>query len=1132
MRTAWKSGTVLETQSGTRYTITSSDESGGSAIVYFARSSASSIRAVLKEFFPLGSGREGWSRRNGAAVQDSVLTLPAGSKPLQECQQQLHDLAVYELDTSQAIAEHITGIWPARELLQVVEITEPDGTRWRPEPEDGGVLPCCILRMDDLNDRDGIWMKDLMNEAVFPQSPEHPLGNLQGVDTLHAVPPLTVSLAVVQHTLNLLYKIHQAGYLHGDINLGNLFLVLGPEGGEVTSVMTIDFGCSRKLTDGRTDFIRAEQLFTTPGFGAPEIWKYLDHGTSLQLTAAADVYSVGKLLQFLLNRDAANAYRMGLDLEPRLRKATLSQQKTNDKHLSADILRRINALLAGAAEEMPEKRSTVPEMLEQIVQLQRRLAPPAWQVSLALPPLNEGEVLGREADIETIKRRLCTDNTMVLHGFSGIGKTKLVTLLGHEWAWSNPYSQVYYAFFPGKMTDLVVGTLARNMDTVKLTVYDPQKQQEVPRAAEEIAGDVFRELNARMGPDDLLIVDNVDSDTMSWEEFVHERAPWGQDLFEALCSLQCKVIFVTRMDLSDAEGTAPYPVGKLAKEDLRALLRRYSSDARKRSNQELDRLIQLVDYHTMTVAMVSKTMEDSCLTLPEIYKELERGEYGSDAFVRIKGEKQGDYERRKIEGHLICLFRLSNFNEREQALLRYAQLIGENCGMYEKLFLTCCPHKTRAENTANIEALDHLVQMGYIQLKKEDDTKEATLNLHTLVRVVAKKVLMLTPEMCETFLQPMERFRGMLGVMPDDVDDLLDETGEAQIYESFLTASSLFSESDELVAACWKSFGLRWVAGRTIEMAKNEKAFSQMLELEQFFHDNAKHIQDPSREKVPCAARFCENLFYLADAVTLTQALLSGIDTKENLSIFLEIYPNFLPDFPMLNEDRMYWKEKRTFYGECALAALLRMEPVDENSIIALYTELSCRSDAAKKLDYAKQRLEFECAQGHSAAELAQANLNVAKAYDEVGESSKAEEYYKSCFELLEAMPSSADKTHIAIRLLNYSEWLKDNLRYQEALDYNRKLEKFVSDEGSLRMILEERAELYYHLERYNEFIALDDQLDNPWGFRLQRPHAYACAIRDAQLSGDLKRVSELEKQREKLNIPAVTLHPAPDWIR
>ena len=83
-------------------------------------------------------------------------------------------------------------------------------------------------------------------------------------------------------------------------------------------------------------------------------------------------------------------------------------------------------------------------------------------------------------------------------------------------------------------------------------------------------------------------------------------------------------------------------------------------------------------------------------------------------------------------------------------------LIGEDCGMYEKLFFICCPHKNREENTENLEAFNHLVQMGYIQRKKDDDIKETLLNMHTLVRVVAKKVLPVTPEMCETFLQPME----------------------------------------------------------------------------------------------------------------------------------------------------------------------------------------------------------------------------------------------------------------------------------------------------------------------------------------------------------------------------------------
>lgn len=751
MRKIWPKGTVLCTRDGAEYTIDSANDTGGSAVIYFASSSRSGVRAVLKEFYP----SEGWVRKGGIPVPEKCADATWDDSLLQSGVQQLSDFAKQEMGVSQEIARRTTLVWPFREMLQVTKICEPgNGPVWMPADKVGDILPCCILLMDDLNHPDGLWLKDLLREAAFEKSAVHPLGNLQGQDEPElAVPPVAAAVDAARCILSLLYRIHHGGYLHGDINLGNVFLLTDHIGGKITNAMTIDFGSARGLVDGKTAPVQKNTLFTTPGFCAPEIEKGKLSDKLLQLTEKADVYSVGKLLRMLLYPEAAAAFREHRSLELWLRDVALSEWDVYDSAVSPDVLRRLNEILTGAAEEEVDARSSVEEMLEQLDQVHLLLEPPPWQVKLALPELNGSEVIGREADICSIETELQVHKKLVLHGFSGIGKTKLATLLGHEWQKTYPDTQVYYAFFPGSMTSLVLNTLAQNISTVD-TMMETKDKKQVPRPGEAITADVFAELNAHMHPDDLLIIDNIDSDTKSWEELVHEKSPWGKDLFEELCSLQCRVIFVTRMDLKNAEGIAPYPVGKLDGKNLRTLLRRYSDDAKARSDQELDDLIRLVDYHTMTVAMVSKTMQESELTVPEIYKELEHGEYGSDAFVRIKGEKPGDYEQRKIEEHLICLFRLSNFNEREQALLRYAQLIGEDCGMYEKLFLICCPHKNREEDKANLEALNHLVQMGYIQRKKEDN-KESLLNLHTLVRVVAKKVLPIRENQADAFLEGM-----------------------------------------------------------------------------------------------------------------------------------------------------------------------------------------------------------------------------------------------------------------------------------------------------------------------------------------------------------------------------------------
>lgn len=751
MRKKWAEETVLYTRDGAEYKITASNEAGGTAIIYYAEKAGSGIRAVLKEFYP-----EEWERRKGVPVERAYVDSPDEDQDLLSCYKKLAKQAAREMKISQEIARETVHVWPVRGMLEVQSIREPDGTVWQAE----GTLPCCILEMDNLNHKDGLWLQDILREAGKKKSKETPLGNLQpNSKPVLAVPPLQVTLMLVWRLLILLAKIHEAGYLHGDINLGNVFLAMDDKGANVLNAMLIDFGSARALVDGETAPLGKETVMATPGFAAPE----LADGGERRLTPKADVYAVGKLMHCLLDQNILEALRKGWysDLKKELKAPTLNASGINDPQLTSAVQKSLDRILSGAAEIKPEKRSSVQEMMEQVMQLYRKIEPPAWQMSLGLLQLNGDEVLGRDKDIKKIEAKLWAEGKLVLHGFSGIGKTKLVTLLGHKWQRNYPCSQVYYAFYPGSMTGLAVDTLARNMSTVAFT--EQKDGKDVPRPVAGIIDDMFRELNAHMHENDLLIIDNVDDDTQEyWDSVVHEETVQGQtDLFTRLCQLNCKVLFVTRLDVSNVAGIVPFEVDRLEPESLRAILRENSkdakgrSDAQKRSDEELDRLIALVDRHTMTVDMIARTMRESRLTVPEIYKELSCDGYGSDAFVEISGQKDTDYSKNRIEGHLIRLFRLANFNEREQDMLRYAQLIGENSGMYETLFLSCCPHETTGENTKNLEALNHLIRLGYVQQKTEKDSKEVILNLHTLVRVVARKELPIEEKQADAFLDAM-----------------------------------------------------------------------------------------------------------------------------------------------------------------------------------------------------------------------------------------------------------------------------------------------------------------------------------------------------------------------------------------
>ena len=80
---------------------------------------------------------------------------------------------------------------------------------------------------------------------------------------------------ITRQILFALREIHQAGYLHLDLQGGNIF-IKGTLADESDILTLIDFGSARKLTDGKTAPVTDRVIFTTQGFSAPEILLHND----------------------------------------------------------------------------------------------------------------------------------------------------------------------------------------------------------------------------------------------------------------------------------------------------------------------------------------------------------------------------------------------------------------------------------------------------------------------------------------------------------------------------------------------------------------------------------------------------------------------------------------------------------------------------------------------------------------------------------------------------------------------------------------------------------------------------------------------------------------------------------------
>ena len=154
---------------------------------------------------------------------------------------------------------------------------------------------------------------------------------------------------IIQQLLLALEEVHQAGFLHLDLQDGNVF-IKGTLDDENNLVTLIDFGSARHMCDGKTEMIEDRMVFSTQGYSAPEILFHND-GT-LRLGPEADIYSVGCMILHMLTGSRADLNSLVNNTSGKY----LSRFKLRKISCPAHLVDRMQAIIARALEKKPEDR--------------------------------------------------------------------------------------------------------------------------------------------------------------------------------------------------------------------------------------------------------------------------------------------------------------------------------------------------------------------------------------------------------------------------------------------------------------------------------------------------------------------------------------------------------------------------------------------------------------------------------------------------------------------------------------------------------------------------------------------------------------------------------------------------------
>ena len=325
--------------------------------------------------------------------------------------------------------------------------------------------------------------------------------------------------------------------------------------------------------------------------------------------------------------------------------------------------------------------------------------------------------VGREKELADIHDRFARgDKLVVLTGLGGMGKTELAVKFGLEYE-----GTVYFARFAGSFTK----TLANMAQGVRPALGD----EELGESEDNLCAMVL-ELLSEAGKDDLLIIDNVDSDTDSLADLQKDVG------YKALMRLPLKILVTTRLDWYEG-----IPVERITNKHLRQILTRYGA---KLTEEEMDAIIQTVKGHTLTLDLIARTLNGKGLrkvTTEMLIRSLRENTLSSEKYRKITTHYNLSTEQVQLYQHLSTVFNVSEISDSDKELLRCATLFPES-GISGDLI-------TRIMNDEGLVQLEYLVKRGWLEMK--DDL----LTIHPVIRLVCRTELIPTDENCGDFLNAL-----------------------------------------------------------------------------------------------------------------------------------------------------------------------------------------------------------------------------------------------------------------------------------------------------------------------------------------------------------------------------------------
>lgn len=331
----------------------------------------------------------------------------------------------------------------------------------------------------------------------------------------------------------------------------------------------------------------------------------------------------------------------------------------------------------------------------------------------ALPPTG---FVGRERELAEIRSLFAQgDPEVVLTGLGGMGKTELAVRFGQ-----NHPGLVYFVRFDTNFTR----TLANMVHSIR-----PRLVEEELRLEESILVKKVLTILERSSPDDLLIIDNADSDTGVLADLLKDPG------YQLIQKLPLKLLLTTRSAADRSIYVAPMP-----EEPLFQIFRNHGASL---TEKQMCELIDAVNGHTLTIDLIARTLADNWVpvSVQEMLDAVRNSTLSEEDFPEVGTDYNGDLEQLHIYQRLKGVFQVAGIPPLEQQILRCATLLPA-AGMDVRLFRDALTPELR-------RLFPGLGRRGWLSAANR------LLTIHPVVRLVCRTELTPTDTDCAPFLDSL-----------------------------------------------------------------------------------------------------------------------------------------------------------------------------------------------------------------------------------------------------------------------------------------------------------------------------------------------------------------------------------------